>query len=147
MVIKVVLHAFDDLVVLVSFARYENHIAWSRQYASRLDSRLAVLNDECMAQLLLGESSRHVLQYSMWLLIARVVGGQYQLCTQLVCALGHHGTFAFVAIATATDHGYYLRWGGLLAGVGCYNLVDGLQHVLHRVRGVGVVNDGCPALG
>ena len=78
MVVEVVFDAFDDLVVLVPFAGDEYHITLAGKGAGGLDGGGTVFDDERVAQFVLGETCRHVLQNGCGFLVAGVVGGQYE---------------------------------------------------------------------
>ena len=78
-VIKVVLYSFDDLIILVSFACYEDNISRFGERTSRLNSRFAVFDDECLLEFFFRQTCFHIIEDVCGFLIARVVGSENQL--------------------------------------------------------------------
>ena len=147
MVVKMVLYAFDDLVVLMPLAGYEDHIPRLRKRAGGLYRCLAVLDYQGTAQFLFRQSGFHVIQDIRRLLVARVVGGQNQLLAASLGYLRHHRTLAFIPVAAATYHSNefplsFVLWPFVTSN----DLPDRTDYIIYCIRRMGVIDNRCPAL-
>ena len=77
----------------------------------------------------------HIFQNIHGLLVTGIVRGQYQLVAVLEGNLCHFRPFALVTVAAASDHRQY-------ALPGTADFQDSPQHILQRVRRVGVIHNG-----
>ena len=100
-----------------------------------------------MAQLLISQTGRHILQNSMRLLVTRVIRSQDQLRTQLIRTLRHNRTLSLIAITATTYHCYHLRWRRHFTCICCNNIIDCLQHILYCIWCVSIIYHCCPTLG
>ena len=142
-----VLDSFDFLIVLVPFACYEDDVALLGQHDGRLDGLAAVGNAHYFLHLLLVQPGQHVVDDVLWFLEAGVVAGDDDAVALPDGLLGHERSLALVAVATGSADGDdFWGVGCWVLGVGGKYFVDGVQHVLQRVRCVGIVDDGCHAL-
>ncbi len=105
-VVEVVLDAFDDLVVLVSFAGDEDDVAGLGEGAGGLDGCSTVFDDEGRAQFVRRESVGHVLEDGGGFFVTGVVGGEDELFGAAFGYLRHHRAFAFVSISSTTYYRY-----------------------------------------
>ena len=104
MVVKMVLDAFYYLVVLMPFACHQNDIPCLRQCTGSLDRRSAVFNHQSAAQFIFRQAGFHVVQNICGGLVTGIIRCQNQLFAPMLGYLCHHGAFAFVPVAAATDH-------------------------------------------
>ena len=73
-----VLNAIYYLVIFMPLASDKDNIVFVRQSTSGLNGSAAVLNDECIELLSGSETLQHIVQDRSGLLVARIIGGQYE---------------------------------------------------------------------
>ena len=138
--VKMVFDPLYDLVVYMPFARDEDHIVFLCQGTCRLDGCGTVFDYDGAAQLLFAQTGCHVIQNVFRLFVTGVVGSENQLLAAALGDLCHHGAFALVAVSAAT-------YDGNEFGTFFLDLADGLYHVVHGIRRMGIVHDRRPAFG
>ena len=139
-VVVVAYFGSDYLICFVAFARYEYYVARMCQCRSRAYGLASVGDGQGAGGLCGVESCRHVVEYGLWILGARIVGCEHK-AGGAACGLGgHDGALAAVAVAAAAYDGYYL-----CSASG--DFVNGVEHVDEGVGGVGIVDNGCHSFG
>ncbi len=121
----------DDLVILVSLAGHEHHIALLGKHDGRTNGRRAIRDAQVTCPL--RHSLLHLIENRLGIFVARVVGGENRRCSVRCGDAGHLGSLLTVAVtATTADHDER----ALLRA----NLVDRLQHILQRIGRMGVID-------
>ena len=72
-VVKVVLHALDFLVVFMTLASYQHHIAFLGQHTGGADGFAAVGDRQYFLHLLRGKPSEHIIDNGLGLLVPWIV--------------------------------------------------------------------------
>ena len=134
------LHSLDVLIVFVSLASDEYHVAFLCQHTSSLDSLTTVHDAHHLLHLLGCESRQHVVDDILGLLETRVVARDYDLVTLLHRLLSHQWTFALVAVATSTTY------GDDLARLLLKHLMYGFEYILQSIRGMSVIYYGSKSI-
>ena len=140
MVIKVVLHSLHYLIVLVSLAGHQYHIAWFGKHAGGAYCLAPVHDAQHTLALLFAEPSKHIVDNGLRVLEARVVTCDYHPVAVLDCHFRHDGPLAAVTVAARTAH------CPALPAV-LQHIVDGLKHIDKGIRCMGIIDDGSHALG
>ena len=98
------LHVAYYLVVLMSLASHEYHIALVRHHAGCLYSLSAVSYHYDVLHLLVVQSCEHIVDDSLRVLLSRIVGSYNHLVRSSDSRLSHHRPLALVSVsATAHD--------------------------------------------
>ena len=118
----------------MAFARNENHITLLSHHTGCTDGLTTVYDADDLLHLTGIEACQHVVDDILRLFETRIIGSNDHTVALLHGLLGHQRTLALVTVTTSTTDGDHLTFA-------IEYLVDGIQHILQRIRGMGIVDD------
>ena len=132
-------NALNVLVFFVTFACDEDDPMVAQHHAGGLDGLVPVFDGEHVAAALFRHTGFHLFQNLIRVFQSRIVGGENHAAALTTGNLRHHWAFQRVSVATTAHYRQHLL---TFAG----DVVNRAQHVLQRIRGVRIVDDGHAAL-
>ena len=151
MVVEVMLHALDDLIVLVSLAGYEDDVARLSHCASGADGFSAIYYADDAAPLRCVETSQHVVDDVLRLLVPGVVTRDDDAVAVLDGFLSHQGALALIAVAACAANRPALSFArqhfvdcreDVDEGIGCVGVIDDSRDAFLRADGLEATIDG-----
>ena len=134
-----VLHALNFLIVLVAFAGNEDHVSLLSHHTGRANGLTTVHDTDHFLHLTDIKSCQHIVDDVLRLLKAGVVRSDDHPVALLHGLLGHQRTFTLITVAACSTNGNDLT-------LAVEHLMDGVEHILQSVRGMGIVHDSRIAL-
>ena len=138
MIIKVVLYTLNNLIILMTLSGNQDNISRLCQYAGCTDGFPSIYDSQYALALFLSQTSQHIVDDLLRLLESGVVAGDNHTVAVLYSLLSHQRTLTLIPVATSATY------RPALTTMFQY-FIDGVQHVLQRIRCMGIVHNGCHA--
>ena len=134
MVVEVVLHALNDLIILMPLSSNEDNIARLRHRACSTNGFTAVHNADNTASLTGIKPRQHIVYYLLRVFIARIIARENNTIAVPCSLLRHKRTLTLVAVTTGTAHRPALT-------TPLQYLVDGSKNISQSIGRMGIIHN------
>ena len=122
-VIKVMLHTFYLLIILMAFASNKDYISLLGKHCGCLDGLTTIHDGDNLFHLFLVKPSQHVIDYVLRLLGTRIIARNDDTIALTNSLLGHQRTLAFVSVTASTTDSDDLAFS-------IQHFMDGIEYIL-----------------
>src|SRR5262245_17745817 len=120
----------DDLIILMTFTRYQNEIA-TACFSDRLIDRFCTITNFAIGLYCFASTLFSIAKYLIWILSARIVRSEYYNVTQCTSSFTHWRPFGSIAITTTSKNSNNLS---------SYYLTRSFQNIQQGIIAVCIVN-------